>query len=119
MDMPDWVTSFPGAVTVSSLDNTILWMNDKAAKVFEKDGGRAFVGRSMTDCHNERSRAIIARMLETGTPNAYTIEKAGVKKFIYQAPWRDASGAVAGLVELSMEIPFETPHYVRSAPPAS
>ena len=116
MDMPDWVTSFPGAVTVSAPDNTILWMNDKAAKVLEKDGGRALVGRSMTGCHNERSRAIIARLLETGSANAYTIEKGGVKKFIYQAPWRDGTGAVAGLVELSMEIPFETPHYVRAAP---
>jgi transcriptional regulator with PAS, ATPase and Fis domain len=116
MDMPDWVTSFPGAVTVSDLDNTILWMNDKAAKVLEKNGGRALVGRNMTSCHNERSQAIIARMLETGSPNAYTIEKAGVRKFIYQSPWRDGTGAVAGLVELSMEIPAELPHYVRAVP---
>lgn len=116
MDMPDWVTAFPGAVTVSALDNTILWMNDKAAKVLEKDGGRALIGKSMTGCHNERSRAIIARLLESGAPNVYTIEKAGVRKFIYQCAWRGADGAIAGLVELSMEIPFEMPHYVRSAP---
>ncbi|MBN1243029.1 MAG: hypothetical protein JXA15_10045 [Spirochaetales bacterium] len=116
MDMPDWVTRFPGAVTVSDTNQVLVWMNDKAAKTLEKDGGRALLGTSMGGCHNENSRRIIARMLETGAPNAYTIEKAGVKKFIYQTPWRGPDGAIAGLVELSMEIPFELPHYVRSVP---
>ena len=40
------------------------------------------------------------------------MEKAGIKKLIYQAPWRK-DGKVAGVVELSMEIPFEMPHFVR------
>ena len=45
--------------------------------------------------------------------NAYTIEKKGRKKFIYQAPWfRD--GRYAGFVEISMEIPFDMPHFVRT-----
>ena len=52
-------------------------------------------------------------MLVTGESNCYTIEKQGVRKMIYQTPWRDASGAVAGLVEISMVIPEEMPHYVR------
>lgn len=33
---------------------------------------------------------------------------------IYQSAWRDSSGAVGGLVEISMVIPAEMPHYVRS-----
>jgi len=44
--------------------------------------------------------------------NAYTIEKRGVRKLIYQAPWfRD--GIVQGLVELSLEIPDAMPHFIR------
>ncbi len=31
---------------------------------------------------------------------------------IYQTAWRD-NGSVAGLVEISMEIPEEMPHYIR------
>ena len=45
--------------------------------------------------------------------NVYTIEKHGIKKLIYQAPWyRD--GEFAGLVELAIELPAELPHFVRS-----
>ena len=113
MDMPDWVTGLPGAVTVSDSENRILWMNDRAASVFEADGGRALIGQDLRACHNERSKGILERMLRDGQPNIYTIEKKGVKKFIYQTPWRDGTGRIAGLVELSLEIPFELPHFVR------
>ena len=116
MDMPDWVTSFPGAVTVTDRNKVLVWMNDRAAANLERDGGRALLGAGIDACHNERSRAIIERLLSTGESNAYTIEKGPVRKFIYQAPWRDASGAVAGLVELSIVIPAEMPHYVRPVP---
>jgi len=110
--MPDWVAEFPGAVTVSGKDGSILYMNDKAARVFEGSGGRALVGSDLMACHNERSRGMIRAMMDEGKPNAYTIEKAGVRKFIYQAPWFEG-GEVAGLVELSVEIPAELPHFVR------
>jgi hypothetical protein len=51
-------------------------------------------------------------MMETHEKNVYTIEKKGKKKLIYQAPWFH-NGAFGGLVELSLEIPFETPHFIR------
>ena len=52
------------------------------------------------------------RKLETGGVNAYTIEKNGVRKMIYQTAWKQ-DGVVGGLVEISMEIPGEMPHHVR------
>jgi transcriptional regulator with PAS, ATPase and Fis domain len=110
--MYDWALEFPGAVTVCDRDFTIIYMNDKSAKTFEKDGGRALLGSDLMACHNENSKAIMRRIMDTGVPKAYTIEKKGVRKFIYQAPWKH-DGAIAGLVELSMEIPFEMPHFVR------
>ena len=33
--MPDWVTGFPGAVTVTGADHTVLYMNDAAAETFK------------------------------------------------------------------------------------
>ncbi|HOX31581.1 MAG TPA: hypothetical protein PLB91_04580 [Spirochaetales bacterium] len=110
--MPGWVKGFPGAVTLSGVDGKILYMNDRAAKTFESSGGRALVGSELAACHNERSRAIIARILETGEPHVYTIEKKGQRKLIFQAPWYD-DGALGGLVELSLVLPEGMPHYKR------
>jgi hypothetical protein len=44
--------------------------------------------------------------------NIYTVEKNGVKKLIYQAPWYKGS-VYSGFIELSLEIPFEMPHFIR------
>jgi hypothetical protein len=111
--MPSWAAEFPGAVTVSGKDGTILYMNDTAAAGFSDDGGRALVGKDLMACHRkERSREIIRRIMDTEEPNVYTIEKKGVKKLIYQSPWYE-SGELAGLVELSLEIPWELPHFKR------
>jgi hypothetical protein len=95
-------------------DGIILEMNDRAAVTFAADGGRALLGSNVLDCHPEKARAQLVEMLAGGRRNVYTIEKQGVKKLIYQSPWyRD--GAYAGFVELSLEIPFELPHFVRGA----
>jgi len=50
--------------------------------------------------------------MESKKPNVYTIEKLGQKKLIYQTVWTK-KGEVAGLLELSLPIPFELPHFVR------
>jgi hypothetical protein len=111
--MPPWVEEFPGAVTISGLDGTILYLNDRASAVFAKQGGReALLGSDLMACHTESSRAIIRSLLEGKKTNAYTIAKGDVQKFIYQAPWYK-DGEVAGLVELSMEIQSELPHFER------
>jgi len=110
--MEDWAVEFPGAVTICDRDFTIIYMNDKAAEVQAKHGGRALLGKNLLDCHSERSKGIIRDILSTGRTNVYTIEKQGVKKLIYQAPWKK-DGRIAGLVEVSLELPAELPHYVR------
>ena len=65
------------------------------------------------DYHNERSQGIIRRLLTEGGSNAYTISKEGKRKMIYQAVWHKGDGSLGGLVELSMVIPEEMPHYIR------
>ena len=87
-------------------------MNAKSAAAFAGDGGTALLGSNLLDCHPEPSRTQVADLLASPRVNAYTIEKRGVRKLIYQAPWFDG-GAFAGLVELSLEVPSTLPHFVR------
>ncbi|HNW99795.1 MAG TPA: PAS domain-containing protein [Candidatus Cloacimonadota bacterium] len=114
MDNFSWFDNLPVAITVSDENGVIISMNDKAGKVFASDGGKALIGTNLMDCHNPHSRAIIKDMMETARTNAYTIEKKGIKKLIYQTPWFK-DGQIAGLVEISMEIPLEMPHFIRES----
>jgi len=112
MNLPAWVQGFPGAMTVCDRGGVILYMNDTAARVFEKDGGFALIGSNVLDCHPEPARSKLLDMLRSGQSNVYTIEKKGVKKLVHQSPWYE-NGEYAGFVELSLAIPFEMPHFVR------
>jgi transcriptional regulator with PAS, ATPase and Fis domain len=107
-----WTQGFPGAITVCDHQGVILEMNDAATRAFREQGGASLIGQNILDCHPEPARSKLKRLFETQRPNVYTIEKGGVKRLIYQAPWyRD--GVFAGLVELSLEIPAQMPHFVR------
>jgi transcriptional regulator with PAS, ATPase and Fis domain len=107
-----WYNEFPGAITVSDLDGRILEMNDRAARDYADQGGRALIGTNMLDCHPEPARTRVRQLLESRQRNVYTIEKAGLRKLIYQSPWYE-SGECRGFVELSLEIPPEMPHFIR------
>jgi len=114
MNDHQWIKEFPGSVTVCDTEGIIIEMNDNAARTFEKDGGRNLLGTNLLDCHPEPSRTKLQNLLTTQSSNVYTIEKNGIKKLIYQSPWyRD--GKFSGLVELSLEIPFEMPHFIRQS----
>jgi transcriptional regulator with PAS, ATPase and Fis domain len=107
-----WVKEFSAAVTVCDTQGKILEMNSQAVKVFEKNGGDKLIGANVLDCHPDRARAKLQAIMDDRKTNVYTIEKAGVKKLVYQAPWYK-DGEYAGIVELAIEIPFEIPHFVR------
>ncbi|HQN09476.1 MAG TPA: PAS domain-containing protein [Thermoanaerobaculia bacterium] len=108
-----WVKELKVGITVCDREGNALEMNDRAAETFAADGGRDLVGKSILDCHPPRARELFEVLLRTGGTNAYTIEKNGVKKLIYQAPWYE-NGVCRGIVELSLPIPFDLPHFVRS-----
>jgi transcriptional regulator with PAS, ATPase and Fis domain len=107
-----WVQEFPGSITVCDPSGIILEMNDRAVETFRDQGGERLIGTNLLDCHPEPARTKTERLLQTRRANVYTIEKNGVKKLIYQAPW-SKDGVYAGFVELALEIPFEMPHFVR------
>jgi DUF438 domain-containing protein len=109
----NWQKYFSGAITLCDENFIITYMNEKALKTFESDGGEKLLGTNLLDCHNGNSRKIIMDIKETGKANVYTIEKNGIKKMIYQSPVSE-NGEYKGMVELSIEIPFDMPHFNRN-----
>lgn len=108
---PDWAEHFPGAITVCDREGIILYMNDQARRVLA--GDKEMVGLNVLSCHPEPARSKLADLLATGRSNTYTIEKNGNRKIIHQVPWYQ-DGEYRGLVELSLAIPWELPHFVRT-----
>lgn len=106
-----WAETMNCAVTVCDAKCVILYQNKAAREIYVKHGDLR--GRNLMDCHPEHAQAIIRRLLTEGGTNAYTIEKKGVHKVIYQSAWSNEDGSIGGLVELSMKVPAEMPHYIR------
>ena len=108
----EWIEKLDGNVIVSDAQGRIIYMNEKALAHYKKDGGSSLIGKDLLECHAEASRKKIMEIMTSGQKNVYTIEKRGKKKIIYQSPWfRD--GEFRGIIELSLEIPFDMPHYIR------
>lgn len=112
MTLPEnlWSDDVNCAITVCDSDGVIVYMNDRSREVFASHGD--LIGHNLFDCHSPQSCEKIRHMLATGESNAYTISKNGQRKMIYQTPWR-IDGRIAGMVEISMVIPDEMPHYIR------
>lgn len=109
MNTHAWVKEFPVKIEVCDREGILIEMNDKAAA---SEGNPALLGSNILDCHPEPARNKLVDILRNKRTNIYTIEKQGVKKLIYQGPWYQ-DGQYAGIVELSIEIPWEMPHFVR------
>jgi len=107
-----WIKESSAAVTVCDKDGIILEMNDKAIETFRDYGGAELIGKNLYDCHPGESKNKLKQLMDSRKDNVYTIEKKGIKKIIYQAPWYD-QGQFGGIVELSFEIPREMPHHLR------
>ncbi|MGD0396642.1 MAG: PAS domain-containing protein [Nitrososphaerales archaeon] len=109
----EWFEQLPCGVTVCDKDYTILYMNDKAAVVSSKEGGKALIGKNLMDCHPPEAQKKLEKVMASGRPNVYTTEKKGTKKLVYQCHWKKR-GRVAGLVEFSFELPSDMPNFVRT-----
>jgi PAS domain-containing protein len=107
-----WINELPAAITVCDTEGTITEMNERACASFAEEGGAALIGTNVLDCHPEPARTVLEHLLKTGSSNCYTIEKQGRKKLIFQSPWYEM-GEYRGLVEISIPLPVEVPHFVR------
>jgi len=108
----EWIEKLDGSVIVSDLSGKVIYANEAAVQTFVKPGEPPLPGRDLMECHNDNSKKIIRKIMEEKVKNVYTIEKKGKKKLIYQTPWV-VNGELKGLVELSLEIPFNMPHFIR------
>jgi hypothetical protein len=112
LQIPAMTKELPFAITVCDTEAIILYMNDRSISTFHKYGGADIVGTNLFDYHHGASAVKLRELLDTQTKHAYTIEKNGIRKMIYQSPWFK-DGEFAGLIELSLEIPMEMEHFVR------
>ena len=108
-----YLSELPIAITVSDNDGKIIYMNHKSESVFEKYGGNELIGKNLFDYHNPSSKQKIIEMLSKDIANTYTIEKNGIKKMIFQSPWKE-NGETKGMIEFSFEIPFEMSNFIRN-----
>jgi transcriptional regulator with PAS, ATPase and Fis domain len=104
----EWFEDLPCAITVCDRNYKILYMNEKSAKANRDEGGKALIGKNLMDCHPPEAQEKLKEVMISGRPNAYTVEKKGVKKLVYQSHWRK-KGQVGGLVELNFELPDDMP----------
>ena len=109
----DWLKEINAAVTICNNEGIIIYMNDRSGEVFHNEGGKALIGKNLFDCHPEPALLKVKELLENGKTNIYTIEKNGKKKIIYQSPWSD-NNIKGGMVEISIELPEELQHFVRT-----
>ena len=102
----NWFDELPVGITVCDTRGVILSMNDRAALIFKRNGGRDLIGKSLMDCHPEDAQKKITELLETRKPNAYTVEIQGVKWLLYQSPWYEEK-QFQGYVEFILALPLQ------------
>lgn len=108
----DWFEELPCSITVCDRKYKILYMNDSAAKSTAEDGGKTLIGKNLLDCHPPDAQRKLKRVMASGRPEVYTIEKKGLKEIVYHGHWKKG-GRVGGLVEIVLVLPKRVPHHIR------
>ena len=90
------------AVVICDLNDTIIYMNPAAKERYKKHGD--IVGKSIMDCHNERSRAKIREVVawfKQSTDNniVFTFHNAKENKDVYMVALRDENKELIGYYE--------------------
>ena len=52
------------AIVICDLDHKIIYMNPAAINRYEKWGGKNLMGQSLLNCHNDKSREMIIKVLD-------------------------------------------------------
>lgn len=92
------------AVVLCDLDHIIVYMNPAAKERYAASGGAALVGKSLMDCHSERSRGVIVRVVDWFRASrdhniVYTFYNAKENKDVYMVALRDDAGELIGYYE--------------------
>ena len=92
------------AVVICDLQHIIIYMNPAAKKSYEKWGGESLIGKSLLDCHNEKSVAAIEKTVSWFAASAdnnlvYTSHNEKQNKDVYMVALRDESKELIGYYE--------------------
>ncbi len=92
------------AVVICDLEHTIIYMNPTAINRYEKWGGKNLIGKSLLDCHNDKSREMIAKVLDwfrkSGDNNiVYTSYNERENKDVYMVALRNENGELIAYYE--------------------
>lgn len=91
-------------VVLCGLDHTILYMNPAAVARYANRGGELLVGKSLLDCHNAASNAMIEKVMawfaQSPSHNRiFTFRNPKENKDVYMVALRDGEGRLIGYYE--------------------
>ena len=92
------------AVVICDLEHTIIYMNPAAIERYAKWGGKNLMGKSLLDCHNEKSREMIRKVVDwfkasEGNNIVYTSHNPKENKDVYMVALRNDAGKLIGYYE--------------------
>lgn len=92
------------AVVICDLDHVIIYMNPAAISRYEKWGGENLIGQSLLNCHNDKSREMILKVLDwfkSSKDNniVYTSYNEKENKDVYMVALRNVSGELIAYYE--------------------
>ena len=92
------------SVVICDLDHTIIYMNPAAIGRYAKRGGKDLIGKSLMDCHNEKSKEIIEKVVawfaeSTENNMIYTYYNEKENKDVYMVALRDDAKKLIGYYE--------------------
>ena len=92
------------AVVICDLEHTIIYMNPVAIERYAKWGGKDLMGKSLLNCHNEKSREIIQKVIDWFKASkdnniVYTFFNQKENKDVYMVALRNEEGNLIGYYE--------------------
>ena len=92
------------AVVICDPDHMIIYMNPAAINRYEKWGGEKLIGQSLLNCHNEKSREMIVKVLDWFKKSydnniVYTSYNAKENKDVYMVALRNGFGELIAYYE--------------------
>ncbi len=91
-------------IVICDLSHTIVYMNNAAHNNYLKWGGKDLVGKSLLDCHNNKSQEAIKKIvdwfcLDTKNNMIYTFRNDKLNKDVYMVALRDDNNTLIGYYE--------------------
>ena len=92
------------AVVICDLEHTIIYMNPAAVERYAKWGGKDLMGRSLMNCHTEKSREMIQKVIDWFKASkdnniVYTFFNQKENKDVYMVALRNEEGNLIGYYE--------------------